>query len=248
MNILIVLLQKSDRESDLVITLALIIALLIVWMLLRHLGKRGVEFVGLADVVAGRQVGAHGHGGGRLGRAADGLQVQGAQVLGVHGVVVDVEGVAVAPGVGLHEGVVAHLHGGGGLRAVPVLQRMALEVEAAAVLQEAVLVHAEGAGAGVGVAVALAGFGRLVGDEEPLAGDGHVGGRAGGLEKALLVHPLARRRLHAAGGVLGLRHLGGDQGVEVDVGPLVAGGVHVGDVVRNGAHGAGLRLQSGNAG
>ncbi|MBS3771236.1 MAG: SHOCT domain-containing protein [Bacteroidales bacterium] len=41
MNILIVLLQKSDRESDLVITLALIIALLIVWMLLRRLGKRG---------------------------------------------------------------------------------------------------------------------------------------------------------------------------------------------------------------
>lgn len=35
--------QQNDEGSDLVITLALIIALLIVWMLLRRLGKRGVR-------------------------------------------------------------------------------------------------------------------------------------------------------------------------------------------------------------
>ena len=41
MNILMILLQKSNEESDLVITLGLIIALLILWMLLRRMGKRG---------------------------------------------------------------------------------------------------------------------------------------------------------------------------------------------------------------
>ena len=41
MHILIIFLQKGNEESDLVITMALIIALLIVWMLLRRMGKRG---------------------------------------------------------------------------------------------------------------------------------------------------------------------------------------------------------------
>lgn len=41
MNILIILLQKSNEGSDLEVTLGLIIALLIVWMLLRRMGKRG---------------------------------------------------------------------------------------------------------------------------------------------------------------------------------------------------------------
>ncbi len=41
MNILIIFLQQSNKESDLVITLGLIIALLIVWMLLRKMGRRG---------------------------------------------------------------------------------------------------------------------------------------------------------------------------------------------------------------
>jgi len=41
MNILIILLQKSNEGSDLEITLGLIIALLIVWMLLRRMGRRG---------------------------------------------------------------------------------------------------------------------------------------------------------------------------------------------------------------
>jgi uncharacterized membrane protein len=41
MNILIVILQQSNEDSDLVVTLGLIIALLIVWMLLRRMGRRG---------------------------------------------------------------------------------------------------------------------------------------------------------------------------------------------------------------
>ncbi|MFP4620660.1 MAG: SHOCT domain-containing protein [Bacteroidales bacterium] len=41
MNILVILLQKSNEGSDLEITLLLIIALLVVWMLLRRMGKRG---------------------------------------------------------------------------------------------------------------------------------------------------------------------------------------------------------------
>jgi uncharacterized membrane protein len=41
MNILIILLQKNNEGSDLMITLGLIIALLILWMLLRRMGKRG---------------------------------------------------------------------------------------------------------------------------------------------------------------------------------------------------------------
>jgi uncharacterized membrane protein len=41
MNILFVILQQSNKESDLVVTLGLIIALLIVWMLLRRMGRRG---------------------------------------------------------------------------------------------------------------------------------------------------------------------------------------------------------------
>jgi uncharacterized membrane protein len=36
-----IILQQSNEESDLVITLALIIALLVVWMLLRRMGRRG---------------------------------------------------------------------------------------------------------------------------------------------------------------------------------------------------------------
>jgi uncharacterized membrane protein len=41
MKILIVILQQSNEDSDLVVTLGLIIALLIVWMLLRRMGRRG---------------------------------------------------------------------------------------------------------------------------------------------------------------------------------------------------------------
>lgn len=41
MNILIVILQQSNEDSDLVVTLGLIIALLILWMLLRRMGRRG---------------------------------------------------------------------------------------------------------------------------------------------------------------------------------------------------------------
>jgi|GEM_PF-2089331 len=41
MNILIVILQQSNEGSDLVVTLGLIIALLIAWMLLRRMGRRG---------------------------------------------------------------------------------------------------------------------------------------------------------------------------------------------------------------
>ena len=41
MNILIVILQQSNEDSDLLVTLGLIIALLIVWMLLRRMGRRG---------------------------------------------------------------------------------------------------------------------------------------------------------------------------------------------------------------
>ncbi|MCF8335836.1 MAG: SHOCT domain-containing protein [Bacteroidales bacterium] len=41
MNILIILQQGNNEGSDLVVTMALIIGLLIVWMLLRRMGKRG---------------------------------------------------------------------------------------------------------------------------------------------------------------------------------------------------------------
>ena len=38
---MLILLQQSDEGSDLAVTFALIVALLVVWLILRRIGKRG---------------------------------------------------------------------------------------------------------------------------------------------------------------------------------------------------------------
>ncbi len=224
-----------------------------------RIAQRVVNQDGRAVATAGFGIGGIEHGGvcGQvraeryvlrfLRRAADRVQVDRTHVRRIDDVVVDVHGRAGRVGVGFHVHVVADFDQRRVFFAVKGFQRPRLQIVSVVVFQIAVVVDAEIADAGVAPQIVFGRLGRLRRDEKSLARNAQVGGLRRAGQQPLNVDARAGAALHAAAGVARGRRLFRHQRRKAGGVAFVSDGVDVGDVVRDDAHGGGLRVQSRNA-
>ena len=222
---------RSDAQVPLVLDSGLRVAEADRVRVAERVEELHVGAMGLPGGVAGRQVDADADGRGRRRGPAHPVQVHRRQVVGGDDVLV-----------GDGQARVRGDHGAGGV-GWPRLQ-----VEARRVAQEPFVVLEEAAGAAVQELVGDGRLGGLVDDEEAVARNGDIGLRGGRLQQSLNAVELAWPGLHAAGREERRRRLLRHQGLEADLGVLVADGAQVRDVVGDGTHGAALGLQPGHAG